>query len=161
MESPANLYYSKERKRTYASRPLKERFWERVNKTDGCWLWKGAVGSHGYGTVFIQKRPNIVNELAHRVSWKLNVSEIPTGMQILHKCDVRRCVNPDHLFLGTQKDNIQDCKRKGRLVVPRKLTFEQHDQIRSRLSCGESVAILAKEFNVTPRAIRYIKNVMP
>jgi hypothetical protein len=73
----------------------------------GCWLWDGWVNGRGYG--------RFGKGLAHRISWELHRGPIPAGMNICHKCDVPPCVNPDHLFLGTQTDNMRDCARKGRL----------------------------------------------
>ena len=124
-----NSYTSQKRKRTYFSRPLTERFWERVKKTKGCWLWTGILGNHGYGVIFISKRPKAIFNLAHRLSWELHSGPIPEGMQVLHKCDIRPCINPAHLFLGTQKDNIHDMMRKRR--GPGKLSDEQILAIRS------------------------------
>lgn len=90
-----------------------KRFWEKVvkgrNKKD-CWLWEGAVFNTGYGKI---RRENKI-KLAHRISWELHFGHIPEGMCVCHKCDVPLCVNPGHLFLGTQKDNIQDKVNKGR-----------------------------------------------
>lgn len=77
----------------------------------GCWLWIGAVrGDDNYGAM----RVNGKTVGAHRVSYILHKGEIPKGAQVLHKCDVRYCVNPDHLFIGTQKDNIRDMLNKNR-----------------------------------------------
>lgn len=75
----------------------------------GCFLWNGGL-CHGYGTACINKK----QQLAHRWSWELHRGPIPEGMDVLHKCDTPLCVNPDHLKLGTQKDNAQDMSRKGR-----------------------------------------------
>ena len=75
-----------------------------------CWLWRASRDGGGYGTVAYRGRVS----KAHRVSWCLFRSEIPPGIKVLHKCDVRNCVNPDHLFLGTQADNVQDMMKKGR-----------------------------------------------
>ncbi len=75
----------------------------------GCWLWTAASHKLGYGLM------NALGESkAHRVSWRLHRGTIPQGMSILHKCDVRCCVNPGHLFLGTQTDNMRDMVAKGR-----------------------------------------------
>lgn len=87
-----------------------ERFWSKVLKTDTCWLWRAALFSTGYGQFQLDGRPH----LAHRVAWSLTEGPIPDGMRCLHHCDVRRCVRPDHLFLGTDSDNMQDMVSKGR-----------------------------------------------
>lgn len=92
-----------------------KRFWDKVNKTEGCWLWTAWTNNKGYGALS-WKHPwgGYQNKLAHRISWELANGEIPPGMCILHKCDTPSCVRPDHLFLGTKKDNSQDMLRKGR-----------------------------------------------
>lgn len=92
--------------------PLEERFWRFVNKTDGCWLWTGALRTTGYGVINLGRPAGI--ESAHRVSWVIHYGKIPTGYFVCHTCDVRPCVRPDHLFLGTSRDNIYDMIRKGR-----------------------------------------------
>lgn len=81
-----------------------------VNDPTGCWLYTGAKNSHGYGTLNFRGRQNI----AHRVSWTLHRGEIPPGQWVLHRCDVPRCCNPDHLFLGDAKVNNADMVAKGR-----------------------------------------------
>jgi len=82
----------------------------------GCWLWTGAIDSHGYGK--LKRRRKIIT--AHREAWRLHKGEIPNGMFVCHKCDTRACANPDHLFLGTHQDNMDDMKRKGRARSGRK-----------------------------------------
>lgn len=90
--------------------PIAPRFWSKVHITDGCWLWTGAL-RNGYGR--FGSRPF---KYAHRVSWEL--ANGPTGdLKVLHRCDNPRCVRPDHLFLGTQLDNMRDRSAKGRTAV--------------------------------------------
>jgi len=76
----------------------------------GCWLWTGVVNADGYGGMW---RGNNYTS-AHRFSWAHHRGEIPDGIQVLHKCDVPSCCNPDHLFLGTRSDNMRDSFAKGR-----------------------------------------------
>ncbi len=86
------------------AKEIQRRFWAKVNKTDGCWLWIACKATCGYGRFNFRGRINN----AHRVSWIITNGEIPNGLWVLHKCDVRLCVNPNHLYLGTAKDNAHD-----------------------------------------------------
>lgn len=81
-----------------------------VVSDSGCWLWTGCVNGTGYGTICVHGK----RTLAHRFSFEMHRWVIPEGKSILHTCDVRRCVNPEHLFLGTQKENLLDAQKKGR-----------------------------------------------
>ena len=84
--------------------------WKYVNKTDSCWLWTMAVSQDGYGKWVINRKTVI----SHRFVWELVNGPIPVGLFVCHTCDVRNCVRPDHLFLGTHKDNMRDMREKGR-----------------------------------------------
>lgn len=79
----------------------------------GCWLWVGCSMANGYGRIGAGS-PNPATILAHRAAYEAYVGPIPDGMQVCHRCDVRACINPAHLFLGTGSDNMQDMQRKGR-----------------------------------------------
>ena len=86
------------------------KFWSYIIKTKGCWLWTGSKNLSGYGKVYIAKRTYLV----HRIVWRIFYGNIPDGLCVLHKCDVRSCVNPEHLFIGTITDNYNDMLRKRR-----------------------------------------------
>lgn len=98
-----------------------ERFWPKVHRTPTCWLWTGSQGNtYGHGSISVRQADGkYLPEYAHRVSWELANGAIPDGLQVLHRCDVAACVNPDHLFLGTQDANLKDAAAKGRFNVPR------------------------------------------
>jgi hypothetical protein len=94
-------------------RAFEWRFWKYVNKTDGCWLWTGAIGGSGYGLLGVENR----NVPAHRLSWQIHNGPIPDGLLVCHTCDNPPCVNPAHLWLGTNLDNARDKMAKGRHAV--------------------------------------------
>lgn len=87
--------------------PVEQRFWAKVQKTDGCWEWNAATDSHGYGQIRINGR----NVLAHRFSWELSNGPIPEGMFLDHRCSNPPCVNPSHLRIVTQSQNMQHLAR--------------------------------------------------
>lgn len=96
---------------------LAERFWSKVLKTETCWLWQRQVNNKGYGCLSMYRadKGRHYPTYAHRVAWSLTNGPIPDGLNVLHHCDTPACVNPDHLFLGSQRDNMRDCRDKGRL----------------------------------------------
>lgn len=92
------------------SKDALSRLMSRVSKTETCWLWTGPVNSSGYGGMGFQGR----TQGAHRVAYQLLVGPIQQGLHVLHRCDNPRCVNPEHLWVGTRSENMQDASRKGR-----------------------------------------------
>ena len=86
------------------------RFWSHVNKTDTCWLWTGGRQTSGYGAIFTGSN----NSRAHRISWVIHRGPIPKGMYVLHHCDVKLCIRPDHLFIGDADTNAIDARDKHR-----------------------------------------------
>jgi hypothetical protein len=135
-----------------------ERFWDKVSlgHPGGCLVWGAKKTRNGYGQFSINRK----HFGAHRISYELCVGTIPAGAHVLHKCDNRCCVNPDHLFLGTNTDNVRDREAKGRGGAISgedhylsKLTKEAVDEIRSSKGTGITQRQLAKKFNVTPPAI--------
>jgi hypothetical protein len=118
----------------------------------GCWLWTAGTTknpTHKYGTFFIGGG----NVPAHRVSWTLHRGKIPDEMKVLHKCDTPLCVNPDHLFLGTQLENVMDSVRKRR-HEPRKFSDEDIKAIRQDTRLQR---IIAADYGVSRSMITMIK----
>lgn len=92
-------------------------FFNKIEKTTTCWIWTGAIrGKSGYGC--LKYNGKVVD--AHRISYIIHFGTIPNNKLVCHTCDNRKCVNPDHLFLGTYKDNHDDCVKKGRIIFSKK-----------------------------------------
>lgn len=134
---------------------VEERFWAKVDKAgpNGCWLWLGTCGEYGHGQVSIG---NSRRTATSRVSWELHHGKIPTGMVVCHKCDNPPCVNPAHLFLGTLKDNSEDCVRKGRIARSHaKLSHEQKAEVKRMLIEGITNRIIAESLGIHRKTVRY------
>lgn len=85
-----------------------------INSVTGCWSWTGTVDKDGYGKIHARENGVLLRFSAHRLSYLLHCGDIPEGLWVLHRCDNPGCINPDHLFLGTIKDNVKDMNSKGR-----------------------------------------------
>lgn len=123
-----------------------------------CWYWTASRTRLGYGT-----HGSMLGEVrAHRFAYRLFKGPIPSGMCVMHTCDVRYCVNPDHLVLGSHKENMRDMQRKGRGVLPNvsgernpqaRLTDESVKVIRELVAAGRTQISVARQFGVSPMAI--------
>jgi hypothetical protein len=147
---------------------LEERFWERVTKGSDteCWLWKRNGKRYGYCW---SKNKNV---MVHRISWEIaNKQPVPEGLCVLHHCDNTLCVNPLHLWLGTQLDNIRDRETKGRgnysgITLDQrgeknrraKLKNSDIPEIRRLLKAGHTQREIAKLFNICQATIYLIKH---
>lgn len=133
-----------------------------VIRANGCHEWTGKITHYGYGAFMRVRRWY----LAHRVAWERANGEIPEGMLVCHVCDNRRCVNPDHLFIGSAKDNIQDAAAKGRLhhqvdvatSTKAKLSWDAVAAIKKDREDGMSGPLLAKKYGVGNSTIYAILN---
>lgn len=122
-----------------------EQFWSHVKKTDTCWLWQGWLKPNGYASTFIRGLHG--KWYAHRVSAALRFGAFPKKLFVLHKCDVRNCVNPDHLFLGDHKANFTDAVNKGRMA---------HGSRHYRTSMNEELVSQALELRAKKLPVREI-----
>lgn len=131
-----------------------KRFWSKVRKSPCCWEWTATTGSTGYGQLRIGSRKDGSTRMvgAHVLSYALHFGQIPAGVFVCHKCDNRKCVRPDHLFLGTQLDNMRDASRKRRLTgnrKTRKLSVDKHKTIMRMTSQGLSQREIGKAVGVS------------
>lgn len=129
---------------------LDERFWTKVRETDDCWLWFGSMDSRGYGRLGKPYgRDGIAYIPAHRLSWILHYGSIPEGLGVLHTCDVRECVRPDHLFVGTPADNMADKMSKGRQHRGDATTWRRFPE---HAEAARKASITARRARMTPNA---------
>ena len=132
-----------------------KRFWAKVDRQPGgCWNWTASTGNAGYGRFRVGKK--FISP--HRLSFELFTGQNPKDKVICHTCDNPRCVNPKHLFVGTQKDNMMDCASKGRNALTKaKLTEQDVRDIRTEYNLGTTTYVeLAKKYNVRKNAIGLI-----
>ena len=152
----------------------KEKLFSRTVKyPNGCWIWCGGMNDTAYGTLWIRLNGELQQWRTHRLSYFLHNGSIPDGLFVCHHCDNPPCINPDHLFVGTTKDNLYDAIRKGRwtekhclqnlLLVKNRAVGERHPQakltdadvrqIRLRLASGESQRAIAWSYKLRSTAI--------
>lgn len=126
-----------------------KRFFDKINKTNSCWIWNAAKRSKfGYGAFKFEGK----TQDAHRVSWKIHFGEIPNSLHVCHKCDNPSCVNPEHLFLGTPRDNVKDCIQKGRFKYPEGDEFKfKHGNLKQRQIPEEVVLLIKKDLQDSQR----------
>jgi hypothetical protein len=117
----------------------------------GCWLWLGSVNANGYG--------KIGGKLAHRMAWAAHNGPVPDGLNVLHSCDVRCCINPAHLFLGTQPENVADCIAKDRHAYGQRSGRARitPDIAHAIYSADGAYSAVAAEFRTTAKTVEAIK----
>lgn len=145
---------------------VEQRFWMKVDRAgeDECWLWTASTTPFGHGQLMVTPGHPA---RAHRLSWEFAHGPIPAGQVVCHRCDVPRCVNPQHLFLGEQAVNVADMiakrrarggrtPRPGSLHPNAKLSDADVASIRARRAAGETGAALAQAFHISPSQVSRI-----
>lgn len=145
--------------------PFEVRFWAKVRRTEGCWLWTASLDGKGYGQFHDESTGKVRNLRAHRVAYELVFGPIPKGMCILHICDCPQCVNPDHLRLGSMSDNTQDMLQKNRdghgelrgsQNPTSKFTELEVGEMRENFRDGtKTISQMAREHRVTYQSVWY------
>lgn len=135
------------------------RFRAKYQKTPSCWLWTAGKFANGYGMFMVERRATTqINMQAHRIAYVLAKGAIPQGKVVMHTCDVRACVNPAHLVLGDQADNVRDAAAKGRYCGARPTIQKISDaQVRDILESTETIYTLAKRHGITPPYVSLIR----
>jgi hypothetical protein len=148
--------------RQYTRKTLQERIEKSIyiDPMSGCWLWIAGKHNAGYGDLKRYGKPQErISSLAHRISWEIYRGPIPKGMNVCHHCDIRSCVNPYHLFLGTDKDNMQDALKKGRLRQGEKISWAKlnNEQVMDIRKDHRSQTLIASNYGVIQQTISHIK----
>lgn len=146
-------------KRNFKGLSIEERFMKFIDKSEnGCWIWNGHLSEKGYGKFNIKSKQRI----AHRVSYELFNGELKEGFFVCHQCDNPSCVNPEHLFLGTPENNVQDMlnknrQAKGEKIARSKLTWNDVQEIRRLWNTGKYLYVdLARKFDYSAQNITKI-----
>jgi DNA-binding CsgD family transcriptional regulator len=156
-------------RRRRVARTLAERFWSQVDKStsSSCWIWTGYRNNKGYGRI-----GHLLEKVyVHRLSYELHYGSIPKRLNVCHRCDVPACVNPQHLFLVTQMDNMRDCASKGRNGAHQrpdrvlrgerhgmsKLTDAQRIEVMDRIRSGMTCISIARAFGVSASTVSLLK----
>jgi hypothetical protein len=138
------------------SQPAEQRFWSKVDRSGDCWLWTASANGAGYGQFVYRGR--LLG--AHVVAYELTNGPVPSGLEILHRCDNPLCVRPDHLAVGTHLENVQDASAKGRLRVSRptrqRLSVADIEEIRSLVASGERRFRVANNFGISKTYVTQI-----
>lgn len=135
-------------KRSYKKKPWQDRFWGRVNKTTGCWLWTGGT-TNGYGEL----SKDGVSQRTNRLSWEIHFGKPPSHLHVCHTCDNPLCVNPRHLFLGTDLDNNRDMRAKNRGSTPPLHKGQTHPN--AKITDAQAAEIRESTLSATSLASRY------
>lgn len=152
----------RELKRDDISHEIRARFWSKVNilSPDDCWEWQAAIRKDGYGSFCITRNKRVITYRANRFAYAMKHGSIAKGINALHHCDNPACVNPDHLFLGTQADNMADKAAKGKARGVNhpgaKLTEQDVHEIRRLIRSGERNISIANRYGVCDATIRHI-----
>ena len=152
---------------SFNSPTLEKRFWPKVKKggPDECWEWQGSLDGHGYGKISSFRNQSPYR--AHRVSYFLHHGHLSRSLDVCHRCDNPKCVNPAHLFAGTHAENMADLAKKGyandlakgkpgELNNSAKLTLKDVSEIKKQLALGVTARAIAKNYPVCPSMIRRI-----
>jgi hypothetical protein len=143
-------------------KPIIDRLLAKIKRKrgTGCWIWQGSLNPRGYGQMSAGRRGESPR-LTHRVAWEFYCGEIPDDLCVLHKCDNRKCVNPDHLFLGTEKQNSEDMVRKNRESSGErhpyaKLTVRLVRRARRLHAAGVPMTHIAQMMDVSTGTIQHV-----
>jgi len=132
---------------------VKGRFLSKIKKQKtGCWEWQAGLRT-GYGIIKVEGK----SLGAHRLSWMIYNGDMPEGLYVCHKCDNPKCVNPDHLFIGSHSDNMKDAFNKGRLIIPKGRGFEiNHYPLNTKIPKTKAIEVKAAVFNRESRTLKQV-----